>query len=95
MQEKPPATSSSEPDAEPSLAPTSPPARPTASVELVPPPPGLARGRYDVPGWVVGVVAGGLLVVVVAFFVFRHRRAKKRSGYESVAPPSGPMSSRR
>lgn len=70
-------------------------AKPAATVELVHPPPGLARGRYEVSGWLVGAAASALLLGVVAFFVLRHRRAQRKRVYESVAPQSGPMSSRR
>ena len=77
-----------------SAAPT-PRAKPTATVAYVPPPPGMARGKYDVSGWLVAVAAIALVGFVVAFFVVRHRRAQKKRSYDSVAPQSGPMSSRR
>ncbi len=63
-------------------------AKPAATVAYVRPPPGLARGEHDAPGWVVGSAALGLMGFVVGFFVIRHRRAQRRRVYESVAPKS-------
>ncbi len=69
-------------------------AKPAATVQYVPPPPGLARGKYDVAsGWVIAI-AFALLLGVVAFFVLRHRRATRARAYDSVAPQSGPLSRR-
>jgi hypothetical protein len=86
-------------------APTSPPAasvsapapraKPTATVAYVRPPPGLARGKYEVDGWLVAITAVALIGIVVAFFVIRQRRAARRRGYESVVEDASPMSSRR
>lgn len=83
------------PEPSASISAPTPRAKPTASVVSMPPPPGLARGDHEVSGWLVGAAALVLVGFVVAFFVIRHRRAMKRRVYESVAPQSGPMSSRR
>lgn len=81
--------------AEPVASAPAPPAKPTATVAYVEPPPGMARGQYQTPAWIVGLAAVALVMLVVMFFLFRHRRAQRRRVYESVAPSSGPMSSRR
>jgi heme/copper-type cytochrome/quinol oxidase subunit 2 len=56
------------------------------------PPTELGQGRYAVPAWLVGVAAAALVVAVVAFFVVRHRRARRSASYDTVAPHSGPRS---
>lgn len=58
------------------------------------PPPGLARGRYPVPAWLVATLAAVMVAAIVAFFVIRRRRARRGRRYESVAPTSVPPSSR-
>ena len=70
-----------------------PPSTPSAQVER--PPAGLAQGRFAAPPWLIGTVAVALFLAVIAYFVVRHRRAKRVRAYESVAPQSTPQSSRR
>lgn len=56
------------------------------------PPPGLARGTWSAPAWLV--IGLGLVVVgaIIAFFVMRHRRDKAPDS--TLGPQSVPPSSR-
>ncbi len=65
-----------------------PEAAPAPSTIVVRPPEGLARGQFAAPPWAIGAGAGVLLIAVAAFFVARHRRAKRQKSYESLAPQS-------
>ncbi len=56
---------------------------------------GLGQGRLGAPPWVIALCAVVLVLGVVFFFVMRHRRAKAKRGYESVAPSSRSPHSRR
>ena len=82
---------------EPAAAPAAPTAGPASapSAQIDRPPPGLAQGRFAAPPWLVAGVALAILLAVVAYFVARHRRARRARAYESVAPQSTPHSSRR
>jgi hypothetical protein len=74
---------------------TVPPPAPAGTTYVVErPPPGIARGQYPVPPWVVAILALLLVAGIVAYFVLRHRRAQRARRYESVAPISVPPSSR-
>jgi len=57
------------------------------------PPPGLARGTWSAPAWVVVLLGVALVGAIVAFFVIRHRRDKAPDS--TLGPPSVPPSSRR
>ncbi|MBW2453564.1 MAG: hypothetical protein JRI68_03600 [Deltaproteobacteria bacterium] len=52
------------------------------------PPPGLAQGEVAAPPWLIGALGGVIVLGVIAFFVARHRRAKRSQIYESIAPKS-------
>jgi hypothetical protein len=41
------------------------------------PPPGLARGQYAAPPWVIGVVGGTVAMVGLAWTLWRWRRARR------------------
>ena len=62
------------------------------AVELERPPEGIARGLLPAPAWLVGTIAGLLLVSIAAFFVTRYllrkQRARRERVHDSVAPPS-------
>jgi len=60
--------------------------------ELERPPEGIARGLLPAPGWLVGGIAGLLVLSIAAFFLTRFLLRKQRARHErrldSVAPPS-------
>ena len=62
------------------------------AVELERPPEGIARGLLPAPAWLVGSIAGLLVVAIAAFFLTRYllgkRRARRARLHDSVAPPS-------
>ncbi len=69
------------------------PASPSTTASSQPPqydrpPPGLAQGQVAAPPWLIGALGGAILLGVIAFFVARHRRAKRSQVYESIAPKS-------
>jgi hypothetical protein len=64
------------------------PPEPAPSAVVVRPPEGLARGQYAAPAWAIGLGAAVLFAAALAFFVVRHRRAKHKKSYESLAPQS-------
>jgi hypothetical protein len=72
-------------------------ASPAPSTMVVRPPEGIARGKYEAPPWAIASAAGGLIALVMGFFIIRHRRNKNKKSYESITPPSSrsPTSSRR
>jgi hypothetical protein len=86
--------SASAPPAEAPAAPSA-SAPPAATYVVLRPPTTLGQGRYAAPAWLVGLCAGALVLAVVAFFVLRARRARRKNIYDTVAPLSGPQSSRR
>lgn len=47
-------------------------------VRVVPPPEGLARGRYETPRWTIAAVAILGLVLALAWIGHRIRRARKK-----------------
>jgi len=57
------------------FAPGSDPVGPTTVIER--PPPGLARGHYPVPAWVVTTLGAAVLLTGIVYFAWRLvRRAK-------------------
>jgi hypothetical protein len=74
-------------NAQPATSATAAPAPSTSAPVYERPPPGLARGRYPAPAWLVAALGGALFVAVVAFLVLRGRRARRKRS-ESLAPPS-------
>ena len=52
------------------------------------PPPGLAQGRLAAPAWLIASIGLAIVLGVVAFFVMRSRRDKRKQAYESIAPKS-------
>ncbi|MEZ4441757.1 MAG: hypothetical protein R3B72_21835 [Polyangiaceae bacterium] len=66
---------------------------PAPSVVYDRPPPGLAQGRYPVPGWVLVVVGALVLAALLAFFGLRERR-RRRDASASIPPSSRSPSSR-
>lgn len=46
-------------------------------VKIVPPPEGLARGRYEVPRWSIGLLTALIVVLAVAWIVRRVRKAQQ------------------
>jgi hypothetical protein len=41
------------------------------------PPPGFARGRFDVPRWSIGAFGALLIVAGIAYMLMRLRRSKR------------------
>ena len=62
------------------------------AVELERPPEGIARGLLTAPAWIVGSIAGLLVLSIAAFFLTRYllrkQRARRERLHDSVAPPS-------
>ncbi len=52
------------------------------------PPPGLAQGKFAAPAWLIASIGLAIVLGVVAFFVMRNRRDKRKQAYESIAPKS-------
>jgi hypothetical protein len=44
---------------------------PSARVVVERPPPGLARGKYAAPAWAIAVLGGTLVVLGVAYLIWR------------------------
>jgi hypothetical protein len=50
----------------------------TARVVVERPPPGLARGKYASPAWMIGVLGGVVVLAGLAYFLWRLRRRALR-----------------